>query len=64
MSTMLSNQNFVFGEILSSAAQNPDVQDMDFGNLGFDAIARMGIDLSSYTFVKNQFDWDLPTMLS
>lgn len=50
MSTMLSTDNFAFGEMLSSAAQWPNFQDMEFNDIGFDPMTGAEFNLGSYTF--------------
>jgi hypothetical protein len=50
MSTMLSTDNFAFGEMLSSAAQWPDLLEMDFNNIGSDPITGTEVNLGSYIF--------------
>lgn len=49
ISLMLSNDNFAFGEMLSLAAQWPDVENMEFNTLGFDAMMETEVNLGSYT---------------
>jgi hypothetical protein len=51
MSSMLSTDNFGFGEMLSSAAQWPNSQDMSFNDVDFDPTAEGEINLGSYTFM-------------
>ncbi|KAF2501283.1 hypothetical protein BU16DRAFT_613202 [Lophium mytilinum] len=51
MSTMLSTDNFAFGEMLSSAAQWPEFPDMNFGDLGLDiAMTESGFNFGSDPF--------------
>lgn len=50
MLTMLSSDNSVFGEMLSSAAQWPDFQDMDLSDMGPDLLTGIGMNPGSYTF--------------
>ena len=42
MSAMWSTENFAFGEMLSSAAQWPNFQDMDFNDTGSDPMSGIG----------------------
>jgi hypothetical protein len=51
ISMILSNENFAFGEMLSSAAQWPDVENVEFIDMGFDAMTGSGVNLSAYTFL-------------
>jgi hypothetical protein len=51
MSTMLSSDYFAFGEMLSSAAQWPSFQDMNFSHMGLDPMAGTGFESGSYTFL-------------
>jgi len=51
MSTTLSTDYFAVGEMLSSAAQWPDAQDMDFSGLCPHPMAGSGFDSGSYTFL-------------
>ena len=52
MSTMLSTDNFAFGEMLSSAAQWPSFNDVDFGAVGSEpATMATGFSAGSYTFL-------------
>ena len=50
MSAMWSIDNFAFGEMLSSAAQGPSFQDMDFNAMGSDPMSSMDFNASSFTF--------------
>jgi len=51
MSTMLSTDNFAFGEMLSSAAQWPNFQDMNLDDMGCDPTTGTEFNLGSYTFL-------------
>lgn len=51
MPPILSTDNFAFGEMLSSAAQWPNFQDMDFNDMGLDPMAGIGFNSGSYTFM-------------
>jgi hypothetical protein len=48
LSAMLSADGFVFGEMLSSAAQWPDFQDMNFSDMGTDLMTGIGMNPDSY----------------
>ena len=50
MLTMLSTDNFAFSEMLSSAAEWPDFQDMNFSDIGPDPMVGTGMNLGSYAF--------------
>ncbi|TVY84565.1 Positive regulator of purine utilization [Lachnellula suecica] len=50
MSTMLSTDNFAFGEMLNSAAQWPNFQNVDISDMGSDPMAGTEFNLGSYTF--------------
>jgi hypothetical protein len=50
MSTMLSTDNFAFGEMLNSAAQWPDFQDMNFDGMGSDPMTGTEFNLGPYIF--------------
>jgi len=50
ISTMLSGDGFAFGQMLSSAAQWPDVEGLEFGDMEFDVMTGAGVDLRAYTF--------------
>jgi Fungal specific transcription factor domain len=52
MSTMLSSENFAFGEMLNSAAQWPDFQDINFDDMGFDAMTGTTANLGAYTIIS------------
>lgn len=51
ISMILSNENFAFGEMLSSAAQWPDIENVEFIYMGFDDMGGTGVNLSAYTFL-------------
>ena len=51
MSTMLSADKFGFGEMLSSAAQWPNLQDFDFNDIGLDHMSAPILDSRSYPFL-------------
>ena len=51
MSTVLSTNTFAFSEMLSSAAQWPYFQDMNFNDMGSDPMIGTEFDLGSYTFL-------------
>lgn len=48
MSTMLSSENFAFSEMLSSAAQWPDLHDMIFGDINTDSALMPGLHENAY----------------
>ncbi|KAE8443583.1 hypothetical protein EG329_001745 [Mollisiaceae sp. DMI_Dod_QoI] len=50
ISTMLSIDNFGFGEMLNSAAQWPNFQDIDFNDMGSNPMTGTEFDLGSFTF--------------
>lgn len=45
ISMMLSSDKFAFGEMLNSAAQWPEVENMDFSDIGLDIIEGTGVNL-------------------
>ncbi|PMD44457.1 hypothetical protein L207DRAFT_509205 [Hyaloscypha variabilis F] len=51
MSTMLSTDNFAFGEMLSYAAQWPDFPDANFNDMGLDLVTEAGFNSGSYTLL-------------
>jgi hypothetical protein len=51
MSTMLSTDNFAFGEMLSYAAQWPDFTDTTFNDMGLGFITEAGFNSGSYTLM-------------
>lgn len=51
MSTMLSTDNFAFSEMLNSAAQWPNFQDMNFSDLDSDPMTGTEFNLRNYTFM-------------
>ena len=50
MSTILSTDNFAFGEMLSSAAQWPNFDDLSFSGIGPDPLNGAGFDSGTYMF--------------
>ena len=51
MSNMLSADNFAFSEILSSAAQWPELDEIDFSNVLSDSMQMAGNGLGAYNFM-------------
>ena len=48
LSTMLSRDTFAFGEMLSSAAQWPDIGDVDFNDMMLDSVSATATDVTAY----------------
>jgi hypothetical protein len=50
ISMILSGDSFAFGEMLNSAAQWPNMEDLEFNNMEFDIMTGTTVDLRGYTF--------------